>query len=88
MRVSADVTLVKDARRHARLVAASGGAAPSRVGTLPIGYVDGVPRTDAMSDGARSGQRARAVIGRVCMDLTMLDRRPAARRARSDPVRR
>jgi len=48
---------------------------PSRIATLPIGYADGVPRTDAMRD---SGQfliaRGRVPVrGTVCMDLTMVD---------------
>lgn len=77
MRVSADVTLVKDV--PAGTPVSYGGiwvaARPSRVGTLPIGYADGVPRTDAMSGGGAflvKGLRA-PVIGRVCMDLTMVD---------------
>ena len=77
MRVSADVTLVKPV--EAGTPVSYGGIwvapRPSRVGTLPIGYADGVPRTDAMSDGGAfliKGQRA-GVIGRVCMDMTMVD---------------
>jgi alanine racemase len=48
---------------------------PSRIGTLPIGYADGVPRTEAMQ---REGYftisgRPAPVAGNVCMDLTMVD---------------
>jgi alanine racemase len=77
MRVSADVTLVKHV--PAGTPVSYGGIwvapRPSRVGTLPIGYADGVPRTDAMSGGGAfvmKSQRA-PVVGRVCMDLTMVD---------------
>jgi alanine racemase len=47
----------------------------SRIATIPIGYADGVPRTDAMRDGGEllvRGRRA-PVAGSVCMDLTMAD---------------
>ena len=47
----------------------------SRIATVPLGYADGVPRTDAMREGGAfslAGLRAR-VAGTVCMDLTMLD---------------
>lgn len=48
---------------------------PSRIATLPLGYADGVPRTDAMRQRGAflvRGRRA-AVAGTVCMDLTMVD---------------
>jgi alanine racemase len=47
---------------------------PSRIATVPIGYADGIRRT--LSNGVGRflvrGQRA-PVIGRVCMDMLMLD---------------
>lgn len=48
---------------------------PSRIATLPLGYADGVPRTDAMRQrGALLVRGRRApVVGTVCMDLTMVD---------------
>lgn len=77
MTVSARIALVKDVAAGtavsygARWVAAR----PSRIATVPIGYEDGVPRTDAMRErGAFVVRGARApVAGTVCMDLTMLD---------------
>jgi alanine racemase len=47
----------------------------SRIGTVPLGYADGIPRTSAMSGEGRFVVRGRSVplAGRVCMDLTMLD---------------
>jgi alanine racemase len=77
MRVSADVAVVKDVPEGTPV--SYGGIwvapRPSRIGTLPIGYADGVPRTDAMSQDGRFVVRGRSapVAGRVCMDLTMLD---------------
>jgi alanine racemase len=77
MRVSADVSLVRDVppgtpvSYGGRFVAGR----RSRIATLPIGYADGVPRTDAMRDaGSFLIRGARApVAGTVCMDLTMAD---------------
>ncbi|MFZ5787751.1 MAG: alanine racemase [Acidobacteriota bacterium] len=48
-------------------------ARPSRIATIPVGYADGYPR--ALSNRAQvivRGRRA-PVVGRVCMDLTMID---------------
>src|SRR6185436_15195531 len=77
MAVSADVSLVKDVppgtpvSYGARWVARR----PSRIATIPLGYADAVPRTEAMRDhGAFVVRGARApVAGTVCMDLTMAD---------------
>jgi alanine racemase len=77
MSVSADVALVKDVPAGtavsygARWVAAR----PSRIATVPLGYADGVPRTDGMrTAGAFALPSGRApVAGTICMDLTMLD---------------
>jgi alanine racemase len=47
--------------------------APTRIATLPIGYADGYPRL--LSNRGQAlvhGQRV-PVVGRVCMDMTMLD---------------
>ena len=48
---------------------------PTRLGTIPLGYADGVPRTAAMSEkGWLSVRGARApVAGAVCMDFTSVD---------------
>jgi alanine racemase len=77
MTVSADLELVKDV---AVGTAVSYGARwiasrPSRIATVPLGYADGVPRTDAMrTSGAFALPSGLApVAGTVCMDLTMLD---------------
>lgn len=46
---------------------------PTRIATLPVGYGDGYPRSlSNRGEVLVAGKRAR-VIGRVCMDLTMVD---------------
>jgi alanine racemase len=50
-------------------------ARPSRIASIPLGYADGVPRTQEMSREGwflARGQRA-PVAGVVCMDFTMVD---------------
>ena len=77
MTVSADIALIKDIPEGTPV--SYGGrwvaSRPSRIGTLPIGYADGVPRTDAMRDRGQFVVRAGRVPvrGTVCMDLTMVD---------------
>jgi alanine racemase len=77
MTVSADVALVKDvpAGTAVSYGARWTAARPSRIATVPLGYADGVPRTDAMrTSGAFALPSGLApVAGTVCMDLTMLD---------------
>ena len=77
MTVSADIALIKDVAEGTPVSYGGRWVAPrpSRIATVPIGYADGVPRTDAMRDNGRMvvrGGRA-PVVGTVCMDLTMLD---------------
>jgi alanine racemase len=47
----------------------------SRIATIPLGYADGVPRTEAMEREGRLvlGGRRVPVAGTVCMDMVMLD---------------
>jgi alanine racemase len=77
MQVSADIALVKDVPPGTRVSYGGRWVAerPSRIATIPIGYEDGVPRTDRMRDeGAfRVGSARVRVAGTVCMDLTMAD---------------
>lgn len=44
----------------------------TRIATIPVGYADGFRRSPAWREVLVRGQRA-AVVGRVCMDYTMLD---------------
>jgi alanine racemase len=77
MQLSADISLVKSVAQGTRV--SYGGrwiaARPSRIATIPLGYADGVPRTDRMRDlGAfRIGPGRVPVAGTVCMDLTTAD---------------
>jgi alanine racemase len=77
MQLSADIALVKDVAPGTRVSYGGRWVArrPSRIATIPLGYADGVPRTDRMRDeGAfRIGPRRVPVAGTVCMDLTMAD---------------
>jgi alanine racemase len=77
MQVSADIELVKDVPAGTRVSYGGRWIAPrpSRIATIPLGYEDGVPRTDRMRDeGAfRIGHARVPVAGTVCMDLTMAD---------------
>ena len=50
-------------------------ARPSRIATIPLGYADGVPRTEPMAERGQlsvCGRRV-SVAGAVCMDLLMGD---------------
>jgi len=77
MQLSADIALVKNVATGTRVSYGGRWVArrPSRIATIPLGYADGVPRTDRMRDeGAfRIGHGRVPVAGTVCMDLTMAD---------------
>lgn len=45
---------------------------PSRIATIPVGYADGFRRSPSWREVLVRGQRA-PLVGRVCMDYTMLD---------------
>jgi alanine racemase len=77
MQLSADVAFVKDVPPGTRVSYGGRWVAqrPSRIATIPLGYADGVPRTDRMREegGFRIGHGRVPVAGTVCMDLTMAD---------------
>jgi alanine racemase len=77
MTVSADIALLKDVPEGTAVSYGGRWVAPrpSRIATVPLGYADGVPRTDAMRESGQMRVRDRRapVVGTVCMDLTMLD---------------
>ncbi|HUG54387.1 MAG TPA: alanine racemase [Vicinamibacteria bacterium] len=77
MTVSADVVLIKDVPAGAPVAYGGRWVAPrpSRIATLPIGYADGVPRTEGMREHGSfliGGGRV-PVRGTVSMDLTLVD---------------
>jgi alanine racemase len=77
MTVGADIALVKEIAAGTPVSYGGRWVAPrpSRIATVPIGYADGVPRTDRMRDQGQLVVRGRRVPvrGTVCMDLTMVD---------------
>jgi alanine racemase len=77
MTVSADIALIKTIPEGTPVSYGGRWVAPrpSRIGTVPVGYADGVPRTEAMRDqGALVVRGGRVPVrGTVCMDLTMVD---------------
>jgi alanine racemase len=77
MTVTADIARVQEVPAGTAVSYGGRWVAPraSRIATVPLGYADGVPRTDRMREEGRMlvrGWRA-PVVGTVCMDLTMLD---------------
>ena len=59
---------------------------PTRIAVLPVGYADGYPRSlSNRGEVLVQGQRA-SIIGRVCMDVTMVDVTGIAGVAVADPV--
>ncbi|MDP2951905.1 MAG: alanine racemase, partial [Chloroflexota bacterium] len=48
-------------------------AAPSRIALVPIGYADGLPRILSNRGSVLIKGRRVPIVGRVCMDLTMVD---------------
>jgi alanine racemase len=70
-----EVTVVREieAGRSVGYGCAYHAARPSRVGVVPIGYAEGVPRA-ASNTGAMLVAGVRApIIGRVCMNVTFID---------------
>ncbi|MEE0784950.1 MAG: alanine racemase C-terminal domain-containing protein, partial [Oscillospiraceae bacterium] len=47
--------------------------APRRVAVLPIGYADGLPRRLSNRVSFLVGGKQAPVIGRICMDMCMVD---------------
>ena len=77
MTVSADIALVKEIASGTPVSYGGHWIArrPSRIGTVPIGYADGVPRTTGMRhEGALTVRGRRVPVrGTVCMALVMVD---------------
>jgi alanine racemase len=45
----------------------------SRIGVLPIGYAEGIPRAVSNRGAVLVGGRRAPIVGRVCMNMTMVD---------------
>ena len=50
---------------------------PTRIATLPIGYADGLPRELSNRGEVGIGGARYPIVGRVCMDMTMVSLGPA-----------
>ncbi|MBV8353913.1 MAG: alanine racemase [Candidatus Eremiobacteraeota bacterium] len=48
-------------------------ATPARIGVLPIGYAEGIPRLASNRGAVLIGGKRCAIVGRVCMNMTMVD---------------
>jgi alanine racemase len=80
MTVTAPLALTKDLRAGASI---SYGhtwttARDTRVGLVPVGYGDGVPRHAGNTAEVWAGGRRRTIRGRVCMDQLVIEVDPAA----------
>lgn len=88
MRVVARLVLVKDVPQGAGV---SYGhtyhtAYDTRVGLVPLGYADGIPRAASNVAPMQVGRRRLTIAGRVCMDQLVLDLGPDAVELPGDPV--
>ena len=45
---------------------------PTRIATLAVGYADGIPRQLSNRGEVGIGERRVPIVGRVCMDMTMV----------------
>ncbi|MBK8482225.1 MAG: alanine racemase [Proteobacteria bacterium] len=64
---------------------------PSRIATIPVGYADGYARrlsnrAEVLLPGVGGGPRRARIVGRVCMDLCMIDVTELPGVAVGDPV--
>lgn len=75
LRLRTAITQVKDVTVGSSISYGRTFVAPRnlRVATLPIGYGDGLPRLLSNRGQALVGGRRAPLVGRVCMDMTMVD---------------
>ncbi|HON74104.1 MAG: alanine racemase [Actinomycetales bacterium] len=60
--------------------------APTRLGLVPLGYGDGIPRAASGIGPVAVGGRRHHIVGRVCMDQVVIDLGPQSRAAPGDEV--
>ncbi|GAA1797296.1 MAG: alanine racemase [Actinobacteria bacterium] len=58
----------------------------TRIGLVPMGYADGLPRSGSNAGPALLGERRLTIAGRVCMDQVMLDLGPESPAVAGDEV--
>lgn len=75
MRVVTELALVKDAPagQGVSYAHAYTTTVDTKVGLVPVGYADGIPRNASGLGPAQVGGRRYAVAGRICMDQFVLD---------------
>jgi alanine racemase len=88
MRLASRISFVKEARAGEAI---SYGltwraSADTTIATVPIGYGDGYRRSLSNRAAVRVGGADRPVVGRICMDQTMVDLGPCARSKEGDEV--
>ena len=59
---------------------------PSRIGVLPIGYAEGLPRNAGESAHVLAGGRRCRIVGRVCMNMAFVDLTEAPGAGAGSPV--
>lgn len=58
----------------------------TRIGVLPVGYADGIPRLLSNRGAVAVGGKRVPIAGRICMNMTMVDLGAAAQAAPGDTV--
>lgn len=88
MTVTATLTLVKDV--PAGVDVSYGGTytttAPTKVGIVPMGYADGVPRQGSNQLMVSSREGEHRVLGRICMDQFVIDLGPHSALVAGDQI--
>lgn len=88
MRLTARLTLVKEAPPGQGVSYAHQYTTTThtRLGLVPLGYADGIPRSASGAGPVQVGGRRYAVAGRVCMDQFMIDLGPGSPAVAGDEV--
>ena len=88
MRLSARISYVKRARAGEGISYGLTWRAPAdtTVATIPIGYGDGYSRALSNKAMVRIGGADRPLVGRICMDQSMVDLGPEAKASEGDEV--
>jgi alanine racemase len=86
MRLVAGISFVKEARAGEGISYGLTWRAPADtvIATIPIGYGDGYSRALSNRALVRIGGADRPVVGRICMDQTMVDLGPGAKAGEGD----
>ena len=61
-------------------------SAPTRIGVIPIGYAEGIPRATSNRGAVLANGRRCNIVGRICMNMFMVDLGPSAANAPESTV--